>query len=415
LFIGRDVGSFQESNMLSLEQARERILAAVRPLPSEKVDLSEAAGRFMAESARSPMDLPPADNSAMDGYAVRAEDLAPAGTESPVSLRFIGAAPAGTRFDKRVEPGTCARVFTGSMLPAGADAVVMQEDVRRDERDPSSVFFAQRAAPWENVRLRGEDVKAGGLLLEAGERLTAPRLSLLAAAGIGSVRAGKRPLAGLVATGNELREAGEATEAGAIYESNRIGLAALARQAGAMPRVYPLVADELTATKEALEEALEECDVVISTGGVAAGEMDWVKGAFAAIGGQLDFWTVAIRPGKPLAFGRLREKLFFGLPGNPVSALVSFLLLARPALLRLQGARDVLPRTIPATLSEPLANEGGRRHFMRVALDERGGARSAGNQSSHILSAMAQAGGLVDVPPKTTLAAGTVVAVLPWE
>jgi molybdopterin molybdotransferase len=143
--------------------------------------------------------------------------------------------------------------------------------------------------------------------------------------------------------------------------------------------------------------------------------MDWVKAAFTAIGGQIDFWTVAMKPGKPFAFGRWKEKVLFGLPGNPVSALVSFLLLARPALLRLQGAREILPRTVPAALSEPLANRAGRRHFMRVKLDERGGARSAGSQSSHMLSAMAQADGLVDVPPKVTLAAGVIVAVLPWD
>jgi molybdopterin molybdotransferase len=221
-------------------------------------------------------------------------------------------------------------------------------------------------------------------------------------------------VAGLQATGSELREPGRPLEAGAIYESNRIGLAALARQAGALPKVYPLVRDDLAATQAALAQALSECDVVISTGGVSVGETDWVKAAFTAIGGSLDFWTVCIRPGKPFAFGRWKERFLFGLPGNPVSALVSFLLLARPALLRLQGAREVLPRTIPATLTEPLANHAGRRHFMRVTLDESGGARSAGPQASHILSAMARADGLVDVPPKTTLAAGNVVSLIPW-
>jgi len=398
--------------MLSLEQARERILDAVRPLPAEMVDLREARGRFMAEPLRSAIDLPPSDNSAMDGYAVRAEDLASAAPDAPVALRVMGTAPAGVVLDKVVESGTCARVFTGSTLPRGADAVVMQEDVQQNSQDPASVLFVERAPPWENVRLRGEDVKAGALLLEAGERVTAPRLSFLAAAGISSVRAARRPVAGVLATGNELREPGQPLEAGAIYESNRIGLAALAQEAGAIPKIYPLVPDDLAATKAALELALSECDVVLSTGGVSVGEMDWVKAAFAAIGGRLDFWTVSIRPGKPFAFGRWQEKFLFGLPGNPVSALVGFLLLARPALLRMQGAREILPRTIPATLSEPLANHAGRRHFMRVTLDERGGARSAGSQASHILSAMARADGLVDVPPKTTFAAGTVVAVL---
>jgi len=399
-------------SMLSVEQARERILDAVRPLPAETADLNEALGRFTAEPLRAAVDLPPADNSAMDGYAVRAADLASASADAPVALRVIGTAPAGVVLDKVVERGTCARVFTGSALPRGADAVVMQEDVKQNSQDPSSVLFAESAPPWDNVRLRGEDVKAGALLLEAGERLTAPRLSFLAAAGISAMRAARRPVAGLLATGDELREPGRPLEAGAIYESNRIGLAALARQAGAIPKVYPLVRDELAATKAALEQALAECDVVISTGGVSVGEMDWVKAAFAAIGGQIDFWTVAMRPGKPFAFGRWKEKLFFGLPGNPVSALVSFLLLARPALLRLQGAREVLPRTISAILTEPLVNHAERRHFMRVTLDGRGGARSAGSQSSHILSAMARADGLVDVPPKTTLAVGAHISVL---
>jgi len=401
--------------MLSLEQARERILDAIRPLPAETADLNEALGRFTLEPLRSSVDLPPANNSSMDGYAVRAEDLAAAGASAPVALRVIGTAPAGVVIDRTVEPGTCVRVFTGSTLPRGADAVVMQEDVRQNSQDPSSVLFVEGAPPWENVRLRGEDVKAGALLLEAGEKLTAPRLSFLAAAGISSVRVGRRPVAGLLATGNELREPGVPLEPGAIYESNRIGLAALARQAGALPKVYPLVRDELAATQAALEQALSECDVVISSGGVSVGEMDWVKAAFEAIGGRLDFWTVSMRPGKPFAFGCWKEKLLFGLPGNPVSALVSFVLLTRPGLLRLQGAREVLPRSIHATLSEPLANPAGRRHFMRVMLDERGGARSAGLQSSHILSAMARADGLVDVPPKATLAAGTLVGVLPWD
>jgi molybdopterin molybdotransferase len=401
--------------MLSVEQAQERILDAVRPLPAESAGLHGALGRFTAEPLHSMVDLPPEDNSAMDGYAVRAEDLAPARAETPVALRVLGTAPAGVVFDNVVERGTCARVFTGSILPRGADAVVMQEDVKQNAQDPSIVLFVERAPPWNYVRLRGEDVKLGDLLLEGGERLTATRLSFLAAAGIAAMRVGRRPVAGLVATGNELREPGRPLEAGAIYESNRVGLAALARQAGAIPKLFPLVKDDLAATKAALEQALSECDVVISTGGVSVGGMDWVKEAFAAIGGRLEFWTVAMRPGKPCAFGHWKERLWFGLPGNPVSALVSFLLLARPALLRLQGAREVSPRRIPATLCEPLANHIERRHFMRVTLDDRGGARSAGRQSSHILSALARADGLVDVPPKTTLPAGSFVSVLPWD
>lgn len=401
--------------MHSVEQARERILASIAPLPVETVGLAGAFGRFVAQPVRSTVDLPPADNSAMDGYAVRSQDLTPASAETPVVLRIIGVAPAGLVFDKTLEQGTCVRIFTGSILPRGADAVIMQEDVKHDDRDTSQILFIDKAPPWENCRLRGEDVKSGAVIAAAGEKLTAPRLSYLAAAGILSVRAARPPVVGLLATGNELREPGTPLPPGAIYESNRAGLAALARQAGAIPRIYPLIPDDLAATKSALERALTECDAVITTGGVSVGQMDWVKAAFTGIGGQLDLWKVAMRPGKPFAYGRWKEKLFFGLPGNPASALVTFIILTRPALLRMQGARDVLGPTMCAMLSEPLANPGERRHFMRVTLDARGGARSAGNQSSHILSSLAQSAGLVDVPPQTTMAAGTIVQLIPWD
>ena len=401
--------------MHSVEQARERILASIAPLPVETVSLAGAFGRFVAQPVRSTVDLPPADNSAMDGYAVRSQDLTPASAETPVVLRIVGVAPAGLVFDKTLEQGTCVRIFTGSILPRGADAVIMQEDVKHDDRDTSQILFIDKAPPWENCRLRGEDVKSGAVIAAAGEKLTAPRLSYLAAAGILSVRAARPPVVGLLATGNELREPGTPLPPGAIYESNRAGLAALARQAGAIPRIYPLIPDDLAATKSALERALTECDAVITTGGVSVGQMDWVKAAFTGIGGQLDLWKVAMRPGKPFAYGRWKEKLFFGLPGNPASALVTFIILTRPALLRMQGARDVLGPTMCAMLSEPLANPGERRHFMRVTLDARGGARSAGNQSSHILSSLAQSAGLVDVPPQTTMAAGTIVQLIPWD
>jgi molybdopterin molybdotransferase len=401
--------------MHSVEQAREQILAWAAPLPAETVGLAGALGRFAAEPIHSAVDLPPWDNSAMDGYAVRAQDLASAGVKTPVVLSVLGAAPAGLVFDKPVGQGTCVRVFTGSVLPPGADAVVMQEDVQCDDRDRSKILFTEKAPPWENCRLRGEDVKSGAILAAAGDKLTAPRLSCLAAAGIASVRASRPPVVGLLATGNELREPGTPLAPGAIYESNRAGLAALARQAGAIPKIYPLIPDDLAATKSALERAFAECDAVITTGGVSVGDADWVKAAFAEIGGKLEVWQVAMRPGKPFAFGRHKEKLFFGLPGNPASALVTFMVLTRPALRRMQGAREVLAPTIPALLVEALANSAQRRHFMRVTLDAVGSARSAGNQSSHMLGALGNSAGLVDVPPQTTLPAGTLVPLIPWE
>jgi molybdopterin molybdotransferase len=401
--------------VISLEEAQERILAAIQPLPAEEIQLHDALGRYLAAPVHSLVDLPPADNSSMDGYAVRAADLAAATAEHPVVLRLSGETRAGGAFAGGVEAGACARIFTGALLPRDADAVVMQEDVKRAEGAPDKIVFTEKIKPWENVRLRGEDVRENALLAEAGEELTAQRLSLLAGAGLAAVQAGRRPVVGLLATGDELREAGRALPPGMIYESNRPGLSALARQAGAVPKLYPLVADDLVLTSQALQTAFQECDVVVTCGGISVGETDWVKQAFAEMGGQLDFWTVAIRPGKPFAFGRRGGKLLFGLPGNPVSALLSFFLLGRPALLRLQGAGDLRPPASRGTLAEPLGNRGERRHFVRVVIDAGSQVRSAGSQASHILSSMARANGLVDVPPGTTWPAGTLVTVLRWN
>jgi molybdopterin molybdotransferase len=398
--------------VFELEEALARILAAVPPPGSERVPLSEANSRVLTERVFSPIDLPPFDNSAMDGYAVRAGDVASASSASPVRLRVVGKVAAGEVFPGEVTSGACARIFTGSPLPRGADAVVMQEDTRTEG---GAVLVLDAAKPWENVRLRGGDVKRGAVLAEAGQRLAAGQMSLLAAAGVTEVGVGRQPTVGLLATGSELREPGQALAPGQIYESNRIGLSALIRIAGAAPKVFPLVADEFNATRAALTDAFAGCDAVVTSGGVSVGEMDFVKRAFEEAGGELQFWRVAIKPGRPFVFGRWRGKLLFGLPGNPVSALVTFLLLARPALLRWQGAADVSLPAHPGVLAEPLANDGPRRHFLRVKADGTGNVYSAGVQASHALSALAAANGLVDVPPRTLLPAGTVVRVLRWD
>jgi molybdopterin molybdotransferase len=237
----------------------------------------------------------------------------------------------------------------------------------------------------------------------------------LAAVGLTNVSVGRRPVVGLLATGSELQEPGQPLAFGRIYESNRLALATLTERAGAVPRPFPLVADELAATSLALADACIQCDVVVTTGGVSVGELDFVKRAFQQIGGELAFLKVAIKPGRPFAFGRCRGKLLFGLPGNPVSALVTFLLLVRPALLRWQGAANVSLPDHPAVLAEPLVNDGGRRHFIRVKVDSAGNIWSAGVQASHVLSSLAVANGLVDVPANTTLPAGATVPVLSWD
>ena len=401
--------------MLAFEEALSRILAEVPAPKGETVPLSAALGRIVADQIRSPIDLPIFDNSAMDGYAVRAADVASAKPASPTRLRLAGKVAAGEVFAGVVGSGTCVRLFTGSPLPAGADAVVMQEDTQIESGAPSDILILAPAGRGENVRSRGEDVQQGSMLAEAGAVLTPGRIGLLAAAGIGRLRVGRQPVVGLLATGSELTEPGQPLAPGRIYESNRPALAALMERVGAVPKTLPLVADALAGTSQALEDAFNQCDAVVTSGGVSVGEMDFLKRAFEQIGGELEFWKVAIKPGRPFVFGRRRERLLFGLPGNPVSALVTFLLLVRPALLRWQGATDVSLPAHPGVLAEPLANPGERRHFMRVKVDPAGKVQLAGLQASHVLSSLAAAHGLVDVPGHTTLAAGSAVTVLGWD
>jgi len=399
--------------MLSLEEARERILLAVKPLTPRLLPLEEAHRLRAAEILYARVDLPPFDNSSVDGYAVRASDLIGASAGHPVALRVVERLAAGGEAGPGLAAGMCARIFTGAMLPTGADAVVMQEDVKSDEVDPGVAIFCEAARPWENIRLRGEDVKRMARLTQMGAVLTAPRLGLLAAQGFQSVRVFPPPVLAMIATGNELREGDGSLMPGQIYESNRMALGALAERAGARAKIYPLVPDELEATKDALERAFAECDAVVTTGGVSVGEMDFVKTAFAELGGQTDFWRVAIKPGKPFVFGQRNGKPLFGLPGNPVSAFVTFFLLVGPAVkIMLGGKTAELPR-VTRTLTEPLVNDSNRRHFMRVWANEKE-ARPSGPQASHRLGSLALASGLVDVPAATTLGAGTEVEVLYW-
>jgi molybdopterin molybdotransferase len=401
--------------MLELEDALAQILAALPAVTAETISPAQAHGRVLAGKISAPIDLPGFDNSSVDGYAVRAQDTTTAEADAPTRLKLIGKVAAGEQFDGKVGAGECVRIFTGSPLPRGADAIVMQEDTRVETGDADGVQVIEPVKPWENIRFRGEDVKRGAILMESGVAVTAGRIALLAASGLATVSVGRRPLVGLLATGSELREAGGALSPGQIYESNRPALAPLVLRCGGVLKIFPIVADSPTATRAALELAFAGCDLLVTCGGVSVGELDFVKQVFEELGGRLQFWKVAIKPGRPFVFGRRGEKFLFGLPGNPVSAFVTFLLLVRPALLRWQGAADVFLPAHHGTLAEPLANPGARRHFLRVTIDGGGKVRPAGVQGSHLLNSLAAADGLVDVPPRTTLPAGTNVRVLRWE
>jgi molybdopterin molybdotransferase len=401
--------------MLELEDAVARILQAV-PVPRpEAIPLANAYNRFLLESVTSPIDLPLFDNSAMDGYAVRAAEVMSAKGEAPVKLKLVGKIAAGETFEGKLEAGQCIRIFTGSALPAGADCVVMQEDTRTDPSDPASVLVTDTAKPLENVRLRGQDIRAGATLLRAGDKVTAGAIALLAASGITSAKVGQRPKVALLATGSELREPGVEIKPGQIYESNRLALSALISAVGGIPEIFPLVRDDLASTRTALENAFAQCDLVVTSGGVSVGEMDFVKQGLEDTGGKLEFWKVAIKPGRPFVYGQRNGKFLFGLPGNPVSAFVTFLLLVRPALLRWQGAADVNLPVSRGELAEPINNQGSRRHFVRVRMDSKGKIHSAGAQASHMLSSLASANGLLDVGADTSLTVGHAVDVLRWD
>ena len=395
--------------MLQLEEARDRILATIQPLPAETVPLSDVSGRILAEDFVAPLNLPGFDNSAMDGYAVQSDDLRTANEASPASLQVVAEIPAGAQSAASISAGTCARIFTGSPLPAGADAVVMQEDA---SRTGDTISFHEPVKPWENVRLRGEDVKAGTCLLQAGDRLGLGAIALLGAMGVGSIRVHRRPVVGVLATGSELQEAGKLLAPGQIYESNRTTLAALIRSVGGDARIFPVAPDTLEATRAALQGALEQCEMVITSGGVSVGELDFVKEAFQSLRGNLEFWRVAIRPGKPFVFGSLSARRLFGLPGNPVSAVVTALLLVAPAILRAQGARNIEPPSQLAIAADEFRNATDRRHFMRVCVDSLGRAHLAGLQASHALASLAAANGLLDVSPGTVIKPGALVRVI---
>jgi len=397
--------------MLSLETAVERILAQISPLPVETLPLTQADGRVLRSAAIAQTDLPAFDNSAMDGYAVRSADVLGVSRENPKWLRVTGLIAAGEAPAGKVETGTAIRIFTGSAMPEGADAVVMQEDTFTDQARPDEVAVIDGVKPWENVRFRGEDVKCGRAVVATGARLSAPQLAVMGASGVAEVAVSRVPKVGLLATGNELVEPGNPLKPGQIYESNRLMLASLLAPWGVRTVIYPVVPDNLEATRAALQKAFNECDAVATSGGVSVGSFDFVKDAFTSLGGKLDFWRVAIKPGKPFMFGERDGKFLFGLPGNPVSAFVTATLLMRPALLRLQGCTELALPTVLGQLAEPITNRGDRRHFMRVHLDATGQVRLAGTQASHQLHSLAASNALLDVPPETTLAAGASVKI----
>ena len=400
--------------MQNLDDALRQILDRVSQMGEEIVPLAELKNRVLAEPIFSAVDLPPADNSSVDGYAVRAADIELANPNRPVFLRLQGVVPAGKAPEIAVEPQACVRVFTGSFLPQGADAVLMQEDTETSNGG-KTIRCLSTVPPWENIRFKGGDVKKGKLLLATGSRLRLRHLGVLAATGRAKAKAARRPQVAILATGRELQAPGQALRPGAIYESNRIALAEMTKTSGGIPKIYPLVEDTLEATQKALQTAAKENDALVVSGGVSVGDYDCVRPAIQNLGGCIHFWRVRIRPGKPFVFGEVCGKPLFGLPGNPVSAVTTFMLLARPALLKMQGAANLKPHSQKGKLAESVSNPDDRPHFMRIRWNEAREVLPAGLQSSHAVHGLSQADGWLPVNPGQTLKAGQTVSVILWE
>jgi molybdopterin molybdotransferase len=392
-------GPAPEPRALSLAEARARVLAAARPLDAERVPLAGARGRALAADVRAPHDLPEFANSAMDGYAVRAADTGPAAPGAPVTLPVVAVVPAGRPASRALAPGEAMRIMTGAALPDGADAVLAFEDVGRLE-SPERVRIPRPARAAENVRAAGADVRAGETVLAAGRELSAHDLALLAALGLPAVTAARRPRVAIVSTGDELLEADEPARPGAVRDSNRGLLAMLCAEAGAEVVGARRVGDRPEAVARALAEALAGADVALSIGGVSAGDFDPVRASLAALGG-VEAWRVAMRPGRPQAFGAPGGRLFFGLPGNPASVACVFEALVRPALRALQGHAVLDRPRLAVRAAEAVESRAGRTDLVRATLEWRAGgwwARPAGPQVSGHLAPQSRAHALLVVP-----------------
>jgi molybdopterin molybdotransferase len=389
--------------LLTEAQTLDRVLGAVEPLGAEVQ--SRLLGRVLAEDVFASIPLPAFDNSSMDGYAVRAADAKVGG-----ELAVIGEHAAGADRNLVLGPGQTVRIFTGAPIPNGADAVIMQEDV---ERRGDKIVVREGVERGENIRIRGGDLCEGQRLASKGEVLTPARIAVIGSQGIAELSVYRRPTVAVIATGSELRPQGERLRPSEIYETNRILLASLTERSNAVADVFDIVPDTEEAHLKTFEQARSR-DVMLIAGGMSVGEKDLVRPMLKKLGAELDLWRVAIKPGKPFLFGRLGRTLVFGLPGNPVSAFVTFLLFVRPALWKMGGRADLEPLRIPARLASDLSNDGDRPHYFRGVLKD-AAFQPMGLQQSHALFALSQANALCRVESERSIVSGSVVDVLLLE
>jgi molybdopterin molybdotransferase len=392
--------------LLSVEEALAVLMQGARPVPDiVDVPTLEAFDRVLAVDQVSTMDVPPMDNSAMDGYALRVADVVAPDTRLKVAQKIMAGAVGAA-----LQPGTAARIFTGAPIPPGADAIVMQEFCATDG-DSVVVKKVPKREEW--IRRKGIDIAAGGRILVAGKRLLPQDTGLAASVGIKTLPVYRKVRLGLFFTGDELVMPGDPLPPGRIYNSNRFTLNGLAGMFGCDVRDYGIVPDSLQATRDVLQRAAAECDLIVTSGGVSVGDADYVKPAVEAEGSLL-MWKIAMKPGRPLAFGRVKDAAFIGLPGNPVSSFITFLVFVRPFLLRTQGQAHVEPKAIAARADFDWPEPDARREYLRVRWNASGGLDVYPTQDSAVMTSTAWADGLVDNPPNHAIRKGDPVKFHPY-
>jgi molybdopterin molybdotransferase len=411
--------------MISVEQALDKILSYVDVLEAEDSPILDCLGQVLAEDIYSNVNVPPLDNSAMDGYAVRSGDTCGASRQSPRFLRVLGTASAGSITEREVAPGTAIRIMTGAPIPKGADSVVIFEDTDETQRRGVSteIGILSEVEPGLNIRRAGEDIAKGSTVLTKGTVFRPSEVGVLASLGRTTVRVIRRPIVAILATGDELVDIDQPLPAGKIYNSNTYSLAASVQRYGGIPKILGIARDSEDSVVARIRQGLD-ADVLITTGGVSAGDYDVVKDVLAKQG-EITFWTVRMKPGKPLAFGTIkavgkagiaRNIPHLGLPGNPVSSMVTFELFVRPAILKMMGKKNLTKPTILAAAEDSVVNRDGRRMFVRVIVEKRNNqyvARLTGPQGSGILTSMALANGLMIIPEdKAEVVAGDIVQVM---
>jgi molybdopterin molybdotransferase len=380
--------------MISVEKALKTILVNFRPLGLEKINILEAQKRVIGEDVFAPHNIPSADNSAMDGYAVRHIDTRGATKDKPLQLKIIEDIPAGKVALKKIKKGEAARIMTGAVIPEGADSVIRQEDTKKDG---NTVILYASVTKGQNIRFAGEDVRTGELVVKKGIALRPADIGMLAALGKAFISVYQKPRVAIMSTGDELVDIETNPPLGKIINSNSYSLAAQVLECGGIPIMLGISKDKKIDLQEKFKTALH-ADVIISSGGVSVGDFDFVKDVMGEIGNAMHFWQVAMRPGKPLAFGSIESVPLFGLPGNPVSAMVSFEQFVRPSLLKMQGHKKIFRQTIKAVCAQEIQKSAGFRHFIRAVVKKEKDqyiASVTGDQGSGILKSMVIANALI--------------------